>query len=37
VAKKTGFDRDGSRQYTGDVFVADIGAPPKIIERVTNG
>lgn len=37
VANKKGFEADGSREYTGEVFVADIGAPPEIIERVSHG
>lgn len=34
VAMKAGFLAPGARPYTGTVHVLDIGAPPKIIERV---
>jgi NAD(P)H-hydrate epimerase len=34
VAEKAGFANPNSKQYTGDVIVADIGAPPEIVERV---
>ncbi|MBN1510735.1 MAG: NAD(P)H-hydrate epimerase [Phycisphaerae bacterium] len=37
VASKTGFAAAGACEYTGEVFVADIGAPPDLIERVSNG
>ncbi len=35
VADKTGFQAPGANRYTGPVHVADIGAPPTIILRVT--
>ena len=31
VARKVGFDRPCSREFTGDVFVIDIGIPPEVI------
>jgi NAD(P)H-hydrate epimerase len=31
VARKTGFDRPSAREFTGDVFVIDIGVPPEVI------
>lgn len=37
VANKRGFEAAGSREYTGEVLVADIGAPPNLIVRVLNG
>lgn len=33
VARKAGFDRPGSREFTGDVVVIDIGVPPRVIEE----
>ena len=32
VARKTGFDNDRSRDFTGDVHVIDIGVPKRVIE-----
>ena len=37
VAEKVGFGNPVSRQYTGDVLVADIGCPQEIIEAVLRG
>lgn len=34
VAMKAGFANPGSRQFTGSVSVADIGAPPELIDQV---
>jgi NAD(P)H-hydrate epimerase len=34
VARKMGFDAIGAKGFTGDVVVADIGAPHELIERV---
>jgi NAD(P)H-hydrate epimerase len=34
VAEKVGFANPASRQYTGDVTVADIGAPRELFEQV---
>lgn len=34
VADKTGFHSDEARRYVGQVHVADIGAPPTIVERI---
>ena len=34
VGGKIGFDRGVAREYVGRVFVADIGAPVCVIERV---
>ncbi|HVT90337.1 MAG TPA: NAD(P)H-hydrate epimerase [Tepidisphaeraceae bacterium] len=34
VAEKIGFTNPVSRQYTGDVIVADIGCPRELIEEV---
>jgi len=31
VARKVGFDRPSAREFTGDVFVIDIGVPPEAI------
>jgi NAD(P)H-hydrate epimerase len=35
VAEKTGFATAGSRAFTGDVVVAEIGCPREIIDEVT--
>jgi NAD(P)H-hydrate epimerase len=35
VAAKRGFEAAGAGEYTGEVFVADIGAPPVLVNRVT--
>lgn len=32
VARKLGFERPSSREFTGDVDVIDIGVPPEVIE-----
>lgn len=39
VARKTGFDKPSSREFTGDVIVIDIGVPRRVIEeaRIENG
>ena len=37
VAMKVGFQRPGASAYTGRVHVADIGAPPIIVQRVLAG
>lgn len=37
VAGKAGFANPESRQYTGEVIVADIGAPPEIVAAVLAG
>ena len=34
VARKRGFDRPGSKEWTGRVVVVPIGAPPDLAERV---
>ncbi|MCG8508737.1 MAG: NAD(P)H-hydrate epimerase, partial [Rhodospirillales bacterium] len=34
VAKKAGFDNEASQRYTGEVHVADIGAPPELVRAV---
>lgn len=34
VARKVGFDQPGASDYTGDVIVADIGAPRKLLEDI---
>ena len=34
VGRKLGFDAPGAAEYTGRVVVADIGAPPEIIQAV---
>jgi NAD(P)H-hydrate epimerase len=34
VAQKVGFTAAGAERYTGQVHVADIGAPPELIEAV---
>jgi NAD(P)H-hydrate epimerase len=34
VARKRGFDAPGAAEYTGEVIVADIGAPPDLVDRV---
>lgn len=34
VARKTGFDAPGAAAWLGEVVVADIGAPPELIDRV---
>jgi len=34
VAEKAGFANPESRQYTGEIVVADIGAPRELIDRV---
>lgn len=31
VARKVGFDRPSAREFTGDVFVIDLGVPPEAI------
>ncbi len=36
VAQKQGFVAPGASDYTGRVIVADIGAPPTLVERVSN-
>jgi NAD(P)H-hydrate epimerase len=33
VARKTGFDKSSSREFTGDVVVIDIGVPRRVIEE----
>ncbi len=33
VARKAGFDRPASREFTGDVAVIDIGVPRRVIEE----
>lgn len=37
VAEKIGFANAESRLYTGEIVVADIGAPREIVERVLRG
>jgi NAD(P)H-hydrate epimerase len=37
VAEKVGFGNPASRQYTGEVTVADIGCPRKIVEEIRRG
>ncbi len=37
VARKAGFATSGSHDYTGRVHVADIGAPPGLIQTVLSG
>ncbi|MFQ5502203.1 MAG: NAD(P)H-hydrate epimerase [Phycisphaerae bacterium] len=37
VARKAGFATSGSNVYTGRVHVADIGAPPGLIQTVLSG
>lgn len=37
VACKTGFREPGAGQYTGEVVVAEIGAPRQAVERVVRG
>lgn len=34
VAPKAGFANPDSKQYTGEVVVADIGCPPEVVEQV---
>lgn len=34
VAEKIGFANEASRAYTGEIVVADIGAPREIVDRV---
>jgi NAD(P)H-hydrate epimerase len=34
VARKIGFGAPGASDYTGEVVVADIGAPPSLVDRV---
>ena len=34
VAEKTGFANPASKQYTGEITVADIGCPRELIEEV---
>jgi len=34
VARKIGFDQAGAAEFTGQVHVADIGAPPEILQSV---
>lgn len=31
ISRKVGFDRPSAREFTGDVFVIDIGVPPEVI------
>jgi hypothetical protein len=37
VAHKTGFAAPGASEYLGRVVVADIGAPPGLVERALGG
>lgn len=37
VARKAGFDAPGATEYTGRVYVADIGAPAGLVQELLNG
>lgn len=37
VARKAGFDAPGASAYTGEILVADIGAPPALIREIATG